>query len=300
MMLARSITVSIFFIGIASAQKKEDFQQIQRDVAQLQDQVRQFQKSQDDKIAALTTLVQQSLDASNKLAAGLSQMQTSMSDTLAQQQQKVVAPIAALSKEVEQMSGDFRSVQSGVTEMGGQLARLDSKLADISSAVRTLSARPVEAPSAAPPPAAAAEPQPPPGLTAEGLIDTARRDYSAKRDELAFSGFTDYLKYFGKTEMAPRAQYFRGMIYDRAEQYEDAAKAFDDVLEHYPEGPATADSSYMKGVVLMKAKRNPEARDQFNDFIKRYPNHDNAAKARQHLKEIAGPAPAKPSVGKRR
>ena len=286
--------------ALASAQKREDFLQIQRDVAQLQDQVRQFQKTQEDKIAALTALVQQSLDASAKLAGGLGQMQIGISDTLAQQQQKVVAPVAALGKEVEQMSGDFRSVQTGVNELGGQLARLDSKLADISSAIRVLSARPVEAPPAAPPPAAATEPQPPPGLTAESLFDTARRDFSAKRDELAFQGFTDYLKYFGKTDLAPRAQYFRGMIYDRAEQYDDALKSFDDILERFPENPATPDSLYMKGVVLMKAKKNAEARDEFNDFLKRYPSHDNAPKAKQHLKEISGVPPAKPTPGKRR
>ena len=39
------------------AQKREDFLQIQRDVAQLQDQVRQLQKTQDEKIASLETLI---------------------------------------------------------------------------------------------------------------------------------------------------------------------------------------------------------------------------------------------------
>src|SRR6202044_3238337 len=41
------------------AQKKDDLTSIQRDVAQLEDQVRQLQKSQDEKNAALTALVQQ-------------------------------------------------------------------------------------------------------------------------------------------------------------------------------------------------------------------------------------------------
>ena len=54
-----------------SAQKRDDILSIQRDVAQLQDQVKQFQASQDQKMAALQSLIQQALDASNKTSAAV-------------------------------------------------------------------------------------------------------------------------------------------------------------------------------------------------------------------------------------
>jgi TolA-binding protein len=283
----------------AQAQSKQDFQQIQRDLAQLEFDVKEMKKAQDEKIAALTVLVQQSLDASTKISSGLSQLQTSLTTTLSEQQRGVVAPIAALGKEVEQMSGDFRSVQTNVSELGSQISRVDSKLADISSAVRILSTAQAQAP---PPPALAAEPQPPAGVTAVTQFENARRDYSAKRDELALAGFSDYIKYFPKTEDAPRAQYFIGMIYDRAEQYEDAIQAFDAVMERYPEHPTvTPDSLYMKAADLMKLKRRTDAVAEFQEFIGRYPSHDSAPKARSHLRELGmTPAPAKTAPVKRR
>lgn len=279
------------------AQKKEDFLQIQRDVAQLQDDVRKLQKSQDEKIAALQALLQQNLDAANRLATSLSGMQTSLTTTLSEQQRGVVAPMAALSKEVEQMSGEFRSVRENVSDLGSQLTRLDTKLTDISSAVRTITTPPV----APPPPVAAApaDPVPPPGVTAEGLFENARRDFLAKRDQLAMTEFNDYLKYFPKTENAPRAQFYVGQIYDRAEQPEDAAKAFDAVMERFPPNPFTPEAHYMKAVSLFKAKQRVEAADEFQEFLRLYPTNENAPRARQHLLELKRPVSPPKSSGKR-
>src|SRR5579862_8342155 len=77
-------------------QKKEDFLAIQRDVAILQDQVRQLQKSQDEKMAAIQALVQQSADAATKLNAGLAAMQHDVDAKLNDAQSKLVGPVATL------------------------------------------------------------------------------------------------------------------------------------------------------------------------------------------------------------
>src|SRR5712692_2184261 len=158
----------------AYAQKREDFIALQRDVAQLQDQMKQLQKSQDDKMAALTALVQQALDASGKVSSNISSLQTSLTTSITEQQGKVVAPVAVLSSKVDQMSDDFRGVRENVGELGKALTRLDSKLEDISTIVRSLNQ-----PAPAPPPTAvnAGAPQPPSGVTAESLFESARRDY---------------------------------------------------------------------------------------------------------------------------
>ncbi len=48
-------------------QRKEDLQSIQRDVAQLQEQVTNLQKSEDAKMAALQNMLQQAADGSNRV-----------------------------------------------------------------------------------------------------------------------------------------------------------------------------------------------------------------------------------------
>lgn len=288
MQALRVLTIGSLALTLAGglhAQKREDFIAIQRDVAQLQEQVRQLQKAQDEKIAALTALVQQSLTTQEKLAASLGQLQTSLTTTLNEQQSKVVAPMAALGVRVDQMADEFRSVRENVSELGGKLDRLDSKLADVSSAVRTLSA-----PPAAPPPPASADagaPAPPPGVSAESLFENARRDYLGKHDDLAMQEFNDYLKYFPSTENAPRAQFYVGQIYDRASQHDDALQAFDAVIERFPEGPATADAFYWKAVELSKLNRRSDALAQFNEFVKKYPDDENVPRAKANIRSLS-------------
>jgi TolA-binding protein len=271
-----------------SAQKREDILSIQRDVAQLQDQVKQLQASQDQKMAALQSLIQQAIDASSKSTAAMSGLERTVSDRLNDQQSKIQAPVVTLGTKVDQMSDDLRSVRENVAELSTRLANLDNKLADISSAVRTLSTPPVAPPPAAgaTPGTAAQAPAPPPGVSAESLWQNAFRDYSSGKDELAMNEFNDFIKYFPQSDNAPAAQYYVGMLYDRAKQYDDAAQAFDAVLERYSANPKTPDSQYMKGVELMKAGKRTDAGAEFKEFLSLYPTHSLARNAQQHLREL--------------
>src|SRR5665213_1446504 len=201
------------------AQKREDILSIQRDVAQLQDQIKQLQTSQDQKMAAIESLIKQALDQSNQAAASMTALQRTLTDRLNDQQSKVAAPIAVLGTKVDQSADEMRSVRENLAALSSRLANLDNKLSDISSAVRTLSQ-----------PAAA-----PPGVSAESLWLNAFRDYSSGKDDLAMMEFNDYLKYFSTAENAASAQYYVGQLYNRAKMFDDAVQAFDAVLERYPD-----------------------------------------------------------------
>ena len=73
-------------------------------------------------------------------------MQHSLDQKFADQQTKLVAPIASVGTKVDEMSGDFSAVRENVRELIRHMNDLDSKIADISSAVRTLNNPPVHAP----------------------------------------------------------------------------------------------------------------------------------------------------------
>jgi tol-pal system protein YbgF len=271
-----------------SAQKRDDILSIQRDVAQLQDQVKQFQAAQDQKMAALQSLIQQALDASNKTSAAMAGLERTVADRLNDQQSKIQAPVVTLGTKVDQMSDDLRSVRENVAELSTRLANLDNKLADISSAVRTLST-----PAPAPPPpgaipgtAGTSAQGPPPGVSAESLWQNANRDYSSGKDELAMNEFADFVKYFPTSDNAPTAQYYIGQVYFRAKQYDDAAQAFDAVLERYSTNPKTPEALYYKGAALMDAGKRTAAGTEFKEFLERYPSHSLARNAQQHLREL--------------
>ena len=278
----------LFLFGLALSpavmlgQKREDFLQIQRDVAQLQEQVKQLQRSQDEKMAALQSLVQQSVDASAKVSSGLGALAGEVGAKLNDQQSKLVAPVATLGTKVDQNSDDLRSLSANMAELVRRFSKLESSLTDLSSAVRTLSA-----PPAAPPPTAAtAVPGPPAGVTEETSYQNAWRDYQGGKAELALQEFSDYLKYFSDRANAPSAQYYIGYIYFNAAMYEDAAKAFDAVLERFPENPKTAEALYYKAVSLMKGEHRTEAGDVFKEFIDRYPRNEHVSQAHANLRAL--------------
>jgi len=70
-------------------------------------------------------------------------------------------------------------------------------------------------------------------------------------------------------------------------QYDDAVQAFDAVLERFPENPKTPDALYQKGVELQKAGRKTDALTEYRDFIAKYPTHSLAAKAQEHIQQLA-------------
>jgi TolA-binding protein len=269
------------------AQKREDILSIQRDVAQLQDQVKQLQTSQDQKMAALESLIKQALEQSNQAAASMTTLQRTLTDRLNDQQNKVAAPIAVLGTKVDQSAEEMRAVRENLAALSNRLANLDNKLSDISSAVRTLSQPAAPPPPAGgAPPAASSGPAPPPGISAESLWLNAFRDYSSGKDDLAMMEFNDYLKYFPAAENAASAQYYVGQLYNRAKMYDDAVQAFDAVLERYPDNPKTPDALYGKADALLRAGHRPEAASEFKDFLTRFPTHSLARNAQAQLREL--------------
>src|SRR5476651_1365800 len=82
-------------------------QEMQRDIAQLQDQVRALQSGFDQKMAALQTLVQQALDAGNKANIGMNVLSSSVSEGLDRTLRDRLTPIAGLSAKVDNTTNDL-------------------------------------------------------------------------------------------------------------------------------------------------------------------------------------------------
>lgn len=293
MTLYRLAALQLVFLGCLPApsllaQRREDILSIQRDVAQLQDQIKQLQTSQDQKLTALESLIKQALDQSNQASASMAALERALTDRLNDQQSKVAAPIAVLGTKVDQSSDDVRAVRENLAALSNRVANLDNKLSDISSAVRTLSQPPSAPPppSSGGPPAAGGAPIPPAGTSAESLWLNAFRDYSSGRDELAMMEFNDYLKYFPTAENAASAQYYVGQLYNRAKMYDDAVKAFDAVLERYPDNPKTPDALYGKADALAHGGHKTEAAAEFKDFLARFPTHSLARNAQAQLHDL--------------
>lgn len=283
--------------------------ELQRDVALLQDQVRNLQSTLDQKVAAIQALTQQTLDSVNRTNTTVAIMQNGFNDAMKQQQMSLNGPVANVGQKLDQMSEDFRAVRESVLDMNTRMGKLDAKIADLENLINT-----VRAPAAAPPPASGTVPPgdansvapgagpfgtnavatngaaggAPQGMQAGTLYTSAYSDQLAGKYDIAFQEFSDYLKYYGSTELAPNAQYYIADIYYRKADYSNALTAFDAVLEKFSNNPKTPDARYMKAMCLVKLGRNDSAAREFRDIYTLYVNDhpDIAAKAKAQLREM--------------
>jgi len=285
---SRFALLGLLLVPSIFGQKKEILE-MQRDILQMQDQLRSLQRSQDEKLAALQVLLQQTLDAANKANTATAVLEASLRDKLKDQEKNLVVPVAGLGTKVDQMSSDFSSVRESVADLTSRLGKLQNQVADLSQAIRTLSAPPPPPPGAAPTAGG-----PPAGVSAEQLYTAAMRDRTSGNADLAIAQFKDYIQYFGGSDLAPNAQYYIGEIEYLRGDYTAALAAFDKLLEAYPDNTKTADALLLKGRALVKSGYKAEARTEFETLVKKFPSHENAAKARMELRALTpGAAPAR-------
>jgi tol-pal system protein YbgF len=287
------VAILLFALSPFAFGASKEIMELQRDVAMLQDQVRNLQSTLDQKVAAIQTLTQQTLDSVNRTNTAVAVMENRFDETMKKQEQNVTGPVANVGQKLDQMSEDFRAVRESVLDMNTRMGKLDAKMADLQTLINTTRSAP-----AAPPPAVGAssgDPNssqapsgPPAGMQAEALYTNAFRDYSAGKYDIATGEFNDYLKYFGSMTLAPNAQYYLANIYFRKQDYANALQNFDAVLEKYPDNPKTADAHYMKAMCEMSLGHNDAAAREFRDVYARYADSDpdTAAKAKARLREM--------------
>jgi len=300
MKFSRLLASGFILTGLLQAQsEKVMIQELQRDVAQLQNQIRQFKDAQDQKNADLEALLKQSLDANAKLVAEIGSLHQSLTAAIADQQGKLVQPINAVGNKVDQLSGSLSAIETSLDALTRRVAAQDGKLTEILNNVKTLNAPPAAPPPVVVPGGGTASTA---GASADVVFQNAYRDFMSGLNQLAMDEFRNFIAQFPTSgENAPKAQYYMGVIFDRGEQYDDAVKAYDAVLERYPENPSTKDALFGKAVALMKLDRKVEAKKEFTTFLMKYSTDDKAGQVRQYLADLSGAAhsPAGKQKGKR-
>jgi TolA-binding protein len=283
-------------------------QEMQRDIAQLQDQVRALQSSFDQRMAAIQTLVEQSLDAGNKANTTVSVLNATVRDTLDRELKDALRPIAGLTAKVDNLSNDSSEVRNSLTDLTAQMNRVLQLLNDMSNAIKVL-----QVPAAPPPPVSngpdSTGATPGGGLGTEPgigrasgvppastLYGNAVNDYSSGKADLAAGEFTDFVRAYPDDPFASKALIYIGQIHLSQMKYDRAVTDFDAVLERYPESKDTPDAYFMKGMALKYLGRRNDAAEQFKTVVRKYPHSDRRPEAEEQLKAMglsSGPAARK-------
>ncbi len=281
-MLQRGLMISALLLYPAfSFGASREIQELQRDVAQLQEMVR----NQTDKLTALTVLVQQAVDASNKANTQVAVLESGIRQTLREQEKSVVVPVAGVGTKVDQMTTDFQALRESVAALSSQLNKMQAQMVDIGNAVKTIQT-PTAPPPAAGPGGSMASSGGVPPVPADTLYNNAQRDRLGGKLDLAMQEFQQYLQYYPQTDLAPNAQYYIAEIHFSKGELENALQEFDLVLEKYPDNSKTPDALYMKGQTLVKLGRRTQGGQEFQELIKRFPTHDLSKKACTQLQAM--------------
>jgi TolA-binding protein len=304
-MKARVLLVCVLLAApaLAPAASKE-IQELQRDIALLQQQIKDLQRSQDEKFASVTELARQAIEAANRANTGVAVIQNNLDKSLKEVQGSVAAPVAGLGSRVNDISNSVNTLTQAVSDLTATLNRMQTQLSDIKQLVSTI---PVQQPQQQQPPQGTGGPAAPgpggmpsasapcPTGSAMDSYNAALKDYRGGKPDLGVSEFNDYLRCFGNTELAPNAQFYIASYHFGQHDYETAVREFDLVLEKYPENNKSADALLYKGRALAQLPgHKTDATNEWKDLIKRYPRTDAAKLACDDLKAFGMNCPASP------
>jgi len=287
----------------APAASKE-IQELQRDIALLQQQVKDLQSSQDKNFAAVTELARQAIESANRATNGVAVVTANMDKTLEALRTSSSAPLAAINSRLNDTSTEMRELRQAVADQAATLTRMQQALNDIKDLVKAAP----QAPAVPPPqPEGPAPSTTKPAMSGGDLYNTALRDLRGGKYDLAIQGFLDYLKWFGDDEYAPNAQFYIGTLHFQAKNYDQAVTDFDNVLEHYIRNPKTDDAMLYKGRSLLQLPgRRTDGANTFKQLIKESPKSDAARAACEELKGLgmnctvpAGASPASRRTAKK-
>jgi tol-pal system protein YbgF len=268
-------------------------------VALLQQQIKDLQRSQDEKLATVTELARQAIEAANRAATGVAVITSNLDKNLRDQTDKVTTPVVGISTRMNEMGGDLRTLQQAVGDLTAMMGRMQAQLTDINNSIKVMQAPPVAPPSSTGGGAPGAGGSDTPPMPAQKLYETARGDYGGGKYDLAVQEFADYLRYYGNTDLAPNAQFYIAMIHYGQKNYDDAIKEFDMVLEKYPDNNKTAEALLYKGRALVKTPgHKTDGAAEFMEVIKRFPKTDEAVQACTERKSLGlgCGAPAAPAA----
>jgi TolA-binding protein len=258
-------------------------QEMQRDIAQLQDQVRTMQSSFDQKVGALETLIGQAIEAGNKASANIAALGASVGEKLDSVSKGALLPLAGLTAKVDNVENNQSTLINSITSLQEQLNRQQQLLTDINNAMKVL-----QAPAAAPPPPNGADGTPTAGTPppASSLWDSARLDYSTGKFDIAADDYAQFLRYYPDDPNAPEAQFLLGRIHSAQSKYDQAAIDYEAVIARYADSKYAPEASFQKAMALNSAGHPDAAENAFRALIKKYPRSDRVRDAQTQLRAL--------------
>ena len=270
---------------------------VAREIIELQTGVSQLIQGQQSMQTEITqnaavqrTLIEQSLEAVNKLNVSMSAVQKNTQDLS-----------AASGARLDTMGTQVQGLSDNVADLQARLGKLDQKLTDVQNTLQNVDSK-LATPAASPSsPLTGPGPGLAPGMglgaapsatsamppaSADVLYSNGLRDINGKHYDLATQEFQDYLKYYGGTDLASNAQFYLGEIAYSQSQFQQALESYNKVVENYPKSFKTASARMRKGFCLAELGQKTAAIRELRTVVRQYPGTDEAKRSSAKLREL--------------
>jgi tol-pal system protein YbgF len=122
------------------------------------------------------------------------------------------------------------------------------------------------------------------------LYSNGLKDIQSGKYDLARSEFQDYLKYYGKTDLAANAQFYIGEICYRQKKYQDAISEYDKVINNYPNNFKMAPARLHRAMAMIELGQKASGIRELREITKLFPGSEEDRYARARLKELGATA----------
>ena len=239
----------------------KDIERLYLQIAGLQTEVAQLQRTSDDALKELRRL----------------------NEVLADQN-------AVVKKSVQDQQRQAEASQIAIKDIGEAVASLRDRLQAVATAGSAPPAR--EGPTAAPPmmpggatpgPGPAAAPEATAGPADKELYTQAYADFARGNYDLAIQAFQEYIRRRPTDHLADNAQYWIGECLFGKRQYAESIAAWDELLRQYPGTDKIPDAHYKKAMAFERLGRQSQAKIEYRFVLEHFPNTEAGRKSREKI-----------------
>lgn len=265
---------------------------LQRDVTSILQGQKDMSTQMIQDHTAIKTVVGGFNDSVSRLGTTMSSLQKSVQDV----QANSGARLETMSTQVQGLSDNLEEIKSRLGKLNQQLVDLQNSVQSLDAKISSGAAAPTTGgvnttptagnvpPSTSAPPAAAAPSGP--GPSADMLYSNGLKDIQSGKYDLARSEFQDYLKYYGKTDLAANAQFYIGEIYYRQKKYQEAISEYDKVINNYPNNFKMAPARLHRATAMLALGQKSSGIRELREITKLFPGSEEDRYARAQLKEL--------------
>jgi tol-pal system protein YbgF len=257
--------VLLIAMPLVQAGTKEEIMRLQNDVLALQKQIQEIDKTYNERMDGIKSLIVQLNDQAAKSNLLMENIRTALST-----QNSGIRPTdQAMLQEIRTLSGKLDDAATRISAMAQQLNELkvQSKSIDQESTAHG-------------------------SLSPESMYNQAYTDFVLGNFDLAIQGFTGYISAYPGGDKAASALLNIGEAYSSQNKIPQAIATFTRIINEYPQAPVMPTALFKRAKAELNIQKKDDAIADFKNILDKYPDKPEAENAKSELQKLGALKPA--------